>query len=329
MHAIRDRVYEKVSKFFSDSQSCHETLTQDSEARRYAKDEKPQSSILSSILPSASFEWFRPNARPDEAKFTTSDSFKWKSKSFSCKDRPLDMEHNDEHETEENTGFHEENGKPESIGGHVENGEPGSGTSTSNSSDVFEDVSTPHTLEKFCPRLLDESLFVSRELYQFFEASLPNIVKGCEWVLLYRGSTVRHGISLHTLVRNSAYLNGPCLLIAGDKQGAVFGGLLDCPLKPTAKRKYQGTNQSFVFTTVYGEPRLFRPTGANRYFYLCLDNLLALGGGANFALSLNEDLLSGTSGPCETFGNSCLAHDQEFELKNVEAVGFYTRISVP
>ncbi|KAL6497769.1 hypothetical protein OROHE_027008 [Orobanche hederae] len=297
MHAIRDRVYEKVSKFFSDSQSCHETLNQDSEARRYAKDEKPQSSILSSFLPSASFDWFRQNARPDEAKFTTSDSFKWKSKSFSCKDRPLDMEHNDEHETEENMGFHEENGQPESIGGHVENGEPGSGTSTSNSSDVFEDVSTPHTLEKSCPRLLDESLFVSRDLYQFFEASLPNIVKGCEWVLLY--ST-----------------------IAGDKQGAVFGGLLDCPLKPTAKRKYQGTNQSFVFTTVYGEPRLFRPTGANRYFYLCLDNLLALGGGANFALSLNEDLLSGTSGPCETFGNSCLAHDQEFELKNVELWGF-------
>ncbi|KAL6546042.1 hypothetical protein OROGR_009916 [Orobanche gracilis] len=320
MHAIRDR------------------------ARRYAKDEKPQSSILSSFLPSASFDWFRPNARPDETKFTTSDSFKWKSKSFSCKDRPLDMEHNDEHETEENTGFHEENGKP--VGGHVENGEPGSGTSTSNSSDVFEDVSTTHTLEKSCPRLLDESLFVSRDLYQFFEASLPNIVKGCEWVLLYRA--VRQDMVYHftrlsgtvhilmvlvywtctfTEVDYSSGTDGVHNLsgtdgITGDKQGAVFGGLLDCPLKPTAKRKYQGTNQSFVFTTLYGEPRLFGPTGANRYFYLCLDNLLALGGGANFALSLNEDLLSGTSGPCETFGNSCLAHDHEFELKNVELWGF-------
>lgn len=27
--------------------------------------------------------------------------------------------------------------------------------------------------------------------------------------------------------------------IAGDRQGAVFGGLLEGPLKPTAKRKYQ------------------------------------------------------------------------------------------
>lgn len=137
-----------------------------------------------------------------------------------------------------------------------------------------------------------------------------------------KGSTVKHGISLRTLVRKSADLSGPCLLITGDKQGAVFGGLLECPLNPTPKRKYQGTNQTFVFTTKYGEPRLFRPTGANRYFYLCLNDLLALGGGGNFALCLDEDLLTGSSGPCETFGNLCLAHSQEFQLKNVELWGF-------
>ncbi|XP_057777653.1 uncharacterized protein LOC130996162 isoform X2 [Salvia miltiorrhiza] len=56
--------------------------------------------------------------------------------------------------------------------------------------------------------------------------------------------------------------------------------------------------------------------GANRYFYLCLNDLIAFGGGASFAL------LSGTSGPCETFGNSCLAHVQEFVLKDVELWGF-------
>uniref|UniRef100_A0A9I9CP60 TLDc domain-containing protein n=1 Tax=Cucumis melo TaxID=3656 RepID=A0A9I9CP60_CUCME len=136
------------------------------------------------------------------------------------------------------------------------------------------------------------------------------------------GSTLKHGISLRTLIRKSGELSGPCLLVVGDQQGAVFGGLLECPLKPTAKRKYQGTNQTFVFTTMCGEPQLFRPTGANRYFYMCMDDLLALGGGSNFALRLEEDLLNGTSGPCETFGNSCLAHTQEFELKNVELWGF-------
>lgn len=75
-----------------------------------------------------------------------------------------------------------------------------------------------------------------------------------------QGSTMKHGISLHTLLRKSADLSGPCVLIAGDMQGAIFGGLLDCPLKPPPRRKYLGTNQTFVFTTVDGLPRLFKAT---------------------------------------------------------------------
>lgn len=42
-----------------------------------------------------------------------------------------------------------------------------------------------------------------------------------------------------------------------------------------------------------------------------LDSILTL-----CELSLKR--LSGTSGPCQTFGNLCLAHKEEFELKNVE-----------
>ncbi|CAN0904867.1 Oxidation resistance protein 1 [Linum grandiflorum] len=190
-------------------------------------------------------------------------------------------------------------------------------TSTSDS-DVFEEASEKQTTR--IPFLKDESTFISSDLYEFLMSSLPNSVKGNEWVLLY--STLKHGISLRTLIRKSADLSGPCLLIAGDRQGAIFGGLVDCPLRATSKRKYQGTNQSFVFTTIYGAPRLFRPTGANRYYYLCLEDLLALGGGGNFALRLDEDLLHGTSGPCETFGNLCLAHNSEFELRHVELWGF-------
>lgn len=196
---------------------------------------------------------------------------------------------------------------------------------SNSSSEVFKEVNenhSPNTPLKPPSNFIDDSTFISPELNEFFESCLPNIVKGCQRVLLY--STLKHGISLRTLLRNSAKLSGPGLLIVGDKQGAVFGGLLDCPLQPTARRKYQGTNQSFVFTTVYGQPRLFRPTGVNRYYYLCLNELLALGGGGggSSALCLDEDLLTGTSGPCDTFGNMCLAHSSEFELKNVEFWGF-------
>ncbi|KAM1724251.1 hypothetical protein ACFX13_022763 [Malus domestica] len=194
-----------------------------------------------------------------------------------------------------------------------------SGGSTSGS-EVFEVAADQQSLQKQLPLLMDDSVFISSDLHEFLLSSLPNIVKGCQWILLY--STAKHGISLRTLIRKSSELSGPCLLIAGDRQGAVFGGLLEGPLKPTSKRKYQGTNQTFVFTTIYGEPRLFRPTGANRYYYMCLNDLLALGGGGNYALCLDGDLLSGTSGSCETFGNLCLAHNGEFELKNVELWGF-------
>ncbi|XP_008785158.1 oxidation resistance protein 1-like [Phoenix dactylifera] len=189
-----------------------------------------------------------------------------------------------------------------------------------NRSNGTEEASTSHDSGEYVSYLSEKSAFISADLFEFLQSSLPNIVKGCQWVLLY--STWRHGISLHTLLRRSVNLPGPCLLIAGDMKGAIFGGLLDSPLKPTAKRKYQGTNQTFVFTTIYGEPRLFRATGSNRYYYLCLNDLLAFGGGGNFALRLDEDLLHGMSGPCETFGNLCLAHSEEFELKNVELWGF-------
>lgn len=35
--------------------------------------------------------------------------------------------------------------------------------------------------------------------------------------------------------------------------------------------------------------------------------------------------LAGSSGPCQTFGNTCLAHDSGFELKNVEVLLLYLR----
>ncbi|XP_058079744.1 uncharacterized protein LOC131227933 [Magnolia sinica] len=54
------------------------------------------------------------------------------------------------------------------------------------------------------------------------------------------------------------------------------------------------------------------------YYYLCWNDVLALGGGGSFELCLDGDLLHGTSGPWETFGNLYSAHNPEFELKNVE-----------
>ncbi|KAK6781094.1 hypothetical protein RDI58_023278 [Solanum bulbocastanum] len=317
MYGVKDTVSEKLSRLFSASPS--KSVDQQSQVRPYTKEGKSVTSFLSFLLPSTYFANIRDRR---EVKPLQSNSFTWRSKSFSLRNKPLDdfEVHNDYKEIPD---IHPEKGENGSIRSSVcvnketvnadnDNGEP--------TSETFEDAPDRHSFEQSLPYLTTDSVFITPNLYDFFQSSLPNIVKGCQWVLLY--STARHGISLRTLIRKSADISGPCLLITGDKKGAVFGGLLEAPLKPTAKRKYQGTNQSFVFTTLYGEPRLFRPTGANRYFHLCLNDILALGGGGNFALSLDGELLSGTSGPCETFGNSFLAHDQEFELRNVELWGF-------
>ncbi|XP_042376416.1 oxidation resistance protein 1-like isoform X2 [Zingiber officinale] len=193
---------------------------------------------------------------------------------------------------------------------------------------MFVDASTRQDPNEYLSYLTVKSTFMSANLFDFFGSCLPNIVKGCQWILLY--STWKHGISFQTLLRKSADPPGPCLLIVGDMQGAIFGGLLNSPLKPTSKRKYQLVSRAqakplcsvqFMGSQDSSE-QLTLITGANRFYYLCLNDQLAFGGGQNFALSIEEDLLRGSSGPCETFGNSCLAHNSEFELKNVELWGF-------
>lgn len=79
--------------------------------------------------------------------------------------------------------------------------------------------------------------------------------------------------------------------VVGDRKGAVFGGLVEAPLKPSTKKRYQvcnclikfvslyvdkrlfypfslwwvntiqGSNDTFVFTNTPGRPVIYRPTG--------------------------------------------------------------------
>ncbi|XP_011014344.1 PREDICTED: oxidation resistance protein 1-like [Populus euphratica] len=169
------------------------------------------------------------------------------------------------------------------------------------------------------PDISEPSLLLSEKERSTLYVSLPALVQGRKWLLLY--STWRHGISLSTLYRRSMLWSGHSLLVVGDRKGAVFGGLVEAPLRPTNK-KYQGTNSTFVFTNKPGHPVIFRPTGANRYFTLCSTDFLAIGGGGHFALYMDSDLLNGSSSVSETYGNPCLAHTEDFEVKEVELWGF-------
>ncbi|KAH6760162.1 TLD-domain containing nucleolar protein [Perilla frutescens var. frutescens] len=172
---------------------------------------------------------------------------------------------------------------------------------------------------KNLPEISEPSMLLSDKTRSVLYASLPVIVQGRKWMLLY--STWRHGISLSTLYRRSMIWPGLSLLVVGDRKGAIFGGLVEAPLRPTNKR-YQGTIDSFVFTDISGCPLIFRPTGMNRYFTLCATDYLAMGGGGHFALYLDGDLSSGSSSSSETYGNPCLACSEEFDVKEVELWGF-------
>ncbi|KAF7085772.1 hypothetical protein CFC21_089165 [Triticum aestivum] len=170
------------------------------------------------------------------------------------------------------------------------------------------------------PAMSEPSVLLSETMRSTLYSSLPILAQGRSWVLLY--STWRHGISLSTLYRRSLLCPGYSLLVVGDRKGAIFGGLVEAPLQPTSTKKYQGTNNCFVFTNLHSDPAIYRPTGANKYYTVCSADYLALGGGGHFALYLDSDLLSGSSSNSETFNNQCLSHSPDFAVKDVELWGF-------
>lgn len=60
-----------------------------------------------------------------------------------------------------------------------------SGRSTS-SSEVFEEATFQPGPLKSVMNLTVDSVLISFDIYDFLLQCLPNIVKGCQWVLLYR-----------------------------------------------------------------------------------------------------------------------------------------------
>ena len=57
---------------------------------------------------------------------------------------------------------------------------------SSSDSDEFQEAREQHSPVKPLTNLSDESVFITCDLYEFLVSSLPNIVKGCQWMLLYR-----------------------------------------------------------------------------------------------------------------------------------------------
>jgi hypothetical protein len=59
----------------------------------------------------------------------------------------------------------------------------------------------------------------------------------------------------------------------------------------------------------------------NDYFQFGRGDCLALGGAPAYALCLDGDLDTGSSGPSDTFGSPCLASEAEFSIGRLELWG--------
>jgi len=140
------------------------------------------------------------------------------------------------------------------------------------------------------------------------------------WELLY--STARDGVSLHTLFRCNEGI-GPALLLIRDSAGYIFGAYTSDRWRREKVGRTYGTGEAFVFTT---RPRRAQHvwTKANYLFQSGSSDSISIGGGSHFALWLDGDLMFGTSGACESFGNPCLASTAEFGIAQLEVWGFAT-----
>lgn len=67
-----------------------------------------------------------------------------------------------------------------------ENDDDHASIGSTSGSEVFEEATLQSSSEKQLAYLMDDSVFISSDLHEFLLSSLPNIVKGCQWALLYR-----------------------------------------------------------------------------------------------------------------------------------------------
>ena len=118
------------------------------------------------------------------------------------------------------------------------------------------------------------------------------------------------------------------LLVRDIESKEVVGVFAAAPWDLTNKSGFFGTGETFVFR-VSGENvsdvEKFSWSGANDFFQTCSPTHLGVGGGGNFALCLDSDLLHCTSGKCLTFAgleDRSLASKPSFRIDSIELWSF-------
>ncbi|TYG55386.1 hypothetical protein ES288_D09G269100v1 [Gossypium darwinii] len=191
MYTLKDKVAEGLSRLFSDS-SNHSTPSDLSQASLYSKGSSSLYSIFSYITPSVSSGGSRSKDHGSHLKPIESLPIRWKYRKLELQDEPLDSYEdliipftNEKlvrvHEVKKKISEDSDNKQTISP-----RGEDKDRTSERSDSDEFQDTREQRSSIKPPLNLSDESVFITCDLYEFLVSSLPNIVKGCQWMLLYR-----------------------------------------------------------------------------------------------------------------------------------------------
>jgi len=163
---------------------------------------------------------------------------------------------------------------------------------------------------------------------------LPLSQRAGKWVLRYNLQI--HGSSTLALREAVAQREEPVVIILEDSNGYQFGGFLPSGLYMDESTNTEGFNEgpsgdgeSFVFTRGDKKaPKLevFPWTGKNRYFrLLSVSRGFGMGGGGKgFAFLLDYMLRQGSSTESATYGNTCLASEEDFLCVNMEVHGIRT-----
>lgn len=182
------------------------------------------------------------------------------------------------------------------------------------------------------PKMEGSSSLLSELDVRRLAVAMPPRYHMGKWTLEY--SMKRDGVSLHTLLRK-AVNKAPTLLVFKDRGGGIFGCYAAERWRNSAA--YYGNGETFVFqlsaraakegVDVTGESgsdgHYWRWSRKNSYFQHSSVNsdgqkYIAVGGGGHFALLIDEELGSGSSGECETFDSPCLATTDQWRCQHCE-----------
>lgn len=156
---------------------------------------------------------------------------------------------------------------------------------------------------------------ISQKDFSKIVVKLPARLQLENWKLLY--STMTHGVSLQTFYRRVGS-HHPTVIVIEDSQKYVFGAFLTGQWDPSGK--YTGTGESFLFTLA-PDFKVYVWTRANTLFQSGTLQSISIGGGSHAGLWLDDNFDFGSSYPCETYGNECLASGQDFECVALEVWG--------